>query len=1325
MSTTTRSAIPSEELKNSLHSLLEKLQDKITAIAGQKDEIDEQMRTFCDKISEITNSLSGLDKLSSNKDMLQEPLQVPEFSYPIETPVNSQIKPFIHYSQLKLDDFFDLSENDAEIVALIPIMAELISAIGIYMNHMSVVQNELAPPHRMVSSIYGYNYNAKNNLLAQMVKHGFCVENYAFTALVALDVVHKYPAKEFKERSESYLAELKKQSASADYLDFWIKLTPSMASQWINKYFLIITPFSVNQLLSILLKELSIINRFKSYLNSADFEAAIDHNFVNYTIFPKLSGLVQSFAFDYPETNPKIVDASKNDLFGLQQILSAADGEEFVSEYERFEAAYGCPCANKRKASDNSDERSSIKKTKPEKSGWDDPLFLGGEDNKDTIKLVSDSVIRRVQKEMTFLDKLIHPFGEIMHMYGGYNLNMPFKFLNNFDGSFPFLSATTNICEFYDQVTTFDNLRSLLPSLFDKSSLTALDLILDSMFPDLAKSLYISYLCLQLNSNQNANTANIYDKDSEETVSLLKCLQKNKDTFFPFVFGFRETAFVTQYLARRESRTNVYKSDVALMCVLDGFLLSPQSILTLLYSVGHFIDYLANAVSARSTPNYYTVLLKLFANEDTGLTSTGQVQNIVILCCNKILDFIYQLVHVNIVPKKSSISTSEKVLSELQKFGVANVTSLELFRDILPNLETAVNTYEKSLNITLTSTSKVYLSSSSMLTNISRLILGLATPVEFFHRCSNPILDTARIIAYSIYYAHKDNFLKQEDKKEDDLMDVGKVACGGHDEDEYTSLYQMLFDLVCKKNQKAKLYKVGTNCPDLYSVPLADQSIYPLSYYPLFKNSQRRTNMFQTPVPSEAVVGDSNSNYIGKNRYVVTLDGDIPPVLKDMSEVVSGKVDFNDARDLMYYVPQEESVPLGVGRKCVRSGNDLLITSNKVSVDWLHRLKSVMQRNVPSQYRLVVVKNPSVKNFDNYRVIPPFGSSAADSAENVYLLNCIRKVSETANDTDWLDSLLDYSMFDDTILIMNKYASIGMGFGPKGPKGPVDLEDLFQFKIPDDITNTIVERRDRSARALQNIYEELDSKLTKVCSSYNFDSAKISLATAIDSMAKNMKSDTILQLPLLDIDASKKSLSQLLHTLPFDLEQFKSMLDNLNYKASSMNASSDSRKNIKILITLMVKLQNMIPDFVDKHFTHLNHLTNVLNDMESSVYFAIFSLWTLVHFYTYPYMYVLDQVHRAKYAYLEDFVEFSHGGFYVNLENFIRYVESRHASFVNSVDYLARIIYALRITMVAGKPYIFLFQNCNLVKTPMIPCYMGLLCIFIAHTLEKDPTLVT
>lgn len=1323
---TTRTVVaPSEELKNGLQTLLEKLQDKITAIAGQKDEIDEQTRTFCDKISEITNSLSGLDKLAASKDMLQEPQQIPEFSYPMETPVNGEIKPFIHYEQIKVDDFFDLSENDAEIHVLIPILAELISAIGIFMSHMNLVQNDLAPAHRMISSIYGYNFNAKNHLLTQMVKYDFCVEDYAYAAMVALSVVQKYPAKEFKERSESYITEIKKSGgASQDYLTFWSKLTPASASQMINKHFLIITPFSVNQLASILFKELSIIYRFRSYLNSADFETAIDTNFINYNLFPKLAELVQSFSFDYPE-NTKSPDDTKNDILGLQQILLANGEEDFVTSEECLEAAYGgCLCAGNKRTSDvlgaTDSQRSKKLKFEPS-SGSEDFLFLGmgPKDKKEFPPLVPNSVARRVEKDVTFLDNLIHPFGEIMRMYGGYNLNRPFGFLNNFDETHAFLSATSNICEFYDQVPHFGSMWGLLPSLFEKSSLDAMNLILENMFPELAKSLYISYLCLQLNSNYNANISNVYDKDSEDTASLLKCLQKNKDTFFPFVFGFREAAFLTSYLARRENRTNVYKSDVSLTCVLDGFLLSPQSLITLLHAIGHFMKFLDQS---RNAPNYYAVLLKLFTNEDTGLNSTVQVQNIVVLCCNKILDFIYQLVHVNIIPKKSSISTSEKVLGELQKFGVANVTSIEVFREVLPNLETAVNTYEKSLNITLTSTSQVYLKSSSMLNNISRLVLGMATPTEFFHRCSKPIFDTARIIAYSVYFANKDKIPKTDnDADEENFVDID-VACGPSEE--YSSLCNMLCDLIGKKNN-ITVYRVGSNCPDLYALPLANDSVYPLSFYPLFKNSQRKPNTFSSSSHAPtSVCGDSNCNYIGKNRYILSLDNHIPDNIKDMCECVPVG-EYNDARDLFYYIPNtKQSMPSACGRKCVRSGNDLLVTTNKVSVDWLEQLKSVLHRNTPSQYRIVVVKNPKIQNLDDYHVIPPFRSSV-DTAENTYLLNCIRRVARPTptEDPDWLDSLLDYSMMDDVLLVSNKCnaPTINTGWG-KG--GVVDLDDLFQFKIPDDITNTIVERRERSSRVLEDIYSELDSKLSNVCSTYGFDSAKISLSTAIESLARNMKSDKILQLPILDIDASKKSLSQLLYTLPFDLEQFKGMLDGLNYKAASMNSSSDSRKNIKILMTLMVKLQNIIPDFVEKHFTHLNHLTNVLNDMEASIYFAIFSLWSLIHFYSYPHMYVLDQVQRASYTYLDQFVEFSHGGFYVNLVKFIEYVDTNHKAIVNSVDYLARFVYALRITMVVDKPYIFLFQNCNLLKTPMIPCYIGLVCIFIAHTLEKDPTLV-
>jgi hypothetical protein len=105
-------------------------------------------------------------------------------------------------------------------------------------------------------------------------------------------------------------------------------------------------------------------------------------------------------------------------------------------------------------------------------------------------------------------------------------------------------------------------------------------------------------------------------------------------------------------------------------------------------------------------------------------------------------------------------------------------------------------------------------------------------------------------------------------------------------------------------------------------------------------------------------------------------------------------------------------------------------------------------------------------------------------------------------------------------------------------------------------------------------------------------------------------------------------------------------------------------------------------------------------------------------------MYVMDAKDRAKYPYLENFVAFRDGGYYVHLPEFIKYIDTNHKDAVDTVEYIGRFVYFVRGLADPTKPYIAIFQSCNVMRTPMIPFEIGQICIFIAHFLEKDPTLV-
>lgn len=1380
-----------DKLKDGVDKLRTNITDVIQSTDAAREKGNAAMRSIFDSLQESAQALTE-ETTRKFENIDTSTTDVAEFTTPRPSVSTYGISPFIRYMPTAKNEFAGISLSGEKIDELANLINYAIASLETYNKHLIEEQNILAPTLKAALNIYGTGTACKNIMMSQPVRHPFCVANHAYSCLKGLSVLQKMPNKEFKEKHESYMAEIKSQGTwSADYVDFWQKITPSLATHFLAKHFAILVPESVEKLLEVLWQELNLVAMFKAALVSdavlfqtvESNETELKRTFA--ALFPKMIDMVKEFKYTVG-TGSMGKSALNDDIFGIRKLLtgkgneSSGDREDALDSfigrgYSLEEAEY---LVDKNPSGPTFLETQLMAMTTGtgsmntmcdktptgafiERGGDIQPKKRKrGEDEEDSRQLVPAAkkgnmmVVRalpafreQIAKDIKRLDNLISPFGTILKQYGGFSLNSEFKFSSRDYAAIDNIPVD-NINDYFSNLTDFYTMWVHIARIFDSAALKAFDNLLIPLFGDIVKSLRLSVACLNFTNTLANGGSSTYDGISGNSEStLLTYMDKYADELFPLNVTFRETSFIAQYLATKNKTQQAAFSNLCVTCVLDDFLLTPHVQLVLLYCMGALIKFLEMRVRNTSKQCVADMdLYRIFTNEDGNL-QPGQNLLIVLLAENLILDKLFRITHLATMRATSNM-TGDSVRQELQRYGrVVNIANTSKFKQVLPELVAASRAYENGLNVTLINSSTSYLQAFSQLKNIALLVTDTIDPKTYMSASAMPIYNINKTIAYAMYIVNKNksqtdnnnnnNNTNSRDFDDDDI----KTACGAEEDEEISagrgklgSLNEFLISMAKKHFPDGKFYRATQ---DPYKAPLsADMQILPMSYMPVFSNAVHVPNYFARRGSQsvsrfgEPIYGDSNENASSvrsaTEKYVFVPGDEKIDVSSLPAELGLGRVDdlqsaVDDERALLYYLTK--SVPASGAKKCIRHGNNLCLVNNQVAYSWLQQIINSMEVD-PSSHVVCVVKSGTDVDLPSHT--KHCAMEAIGRSPRTFVLNVLHGEPDADSDVEWRNAIYDFNANGDVIAVPTTTCITRGGALPVIGNFPSDVMAVLNNYRRESVERQLDMDR-RFFEQMSKTNAKLNSKLDQVAGL--FPSAP--LAEILSGLSSEIRSGTVVEMPMFDYAKAKSQISNLMGPLGQHIEELEPLFYDAQKELTSGTHKKDAervielRQNFSTLYRSLLRIKKLLPEIVEKHYTHAIYMTTLLNQLESCIFFAMLPLWAQVHLYNFPNLYIFDKPDRINCPYLEDFVAFDDGGgLYVHLPNFVDFIDKKHIKTCLQQEYLARFIYFIRTIADKTKPYIYTFQSCNVMRTPMIPFYIGVVCIFIAHFLEKHSTLV-
>lgn len=1405
MTTSTNNVVTTtfDKLKDGVDKLKTDIVDLLSSAETARGKVNDAMRAICDSLTESSQTLADetarkLDNLDANT------TEIPEFATPRVSASSYGVAPFIRYMPTAKNEFASISLSGQRIAELTDLINYATQSLEGYSRHLNEEQNILTPAFKAALNIYGTGTACKNILQSQPTRHTFCVANYAYSCLKAMLVLHRMPNKEFKDRHDMFMKDLTKpgSSWSADYVDFWQKITPSLSTHYLAKYFAILTPETVDGILDVLWNELNLVAMFKAALVSDTVlfqtvesnETVLKQTFA--ALFPKMIDMVKDFKYTVGTGASSKLQLS-DDILGIRTLLAgkgSGDGDvqreealdNFIGRgYKLEEAEYLVDSQTTADMPTYLESRINAVAAVSSGTGIHDNTPTGvyierGGDISAKRKRVPDNDVdsvmvpankrnvgsmviaralpsfhKQITQDVERLDNLISPFGHILKQYGGFSLSSEFRFSTR-DYSAIDDIPMANIHEYFSNIPDFYTMWVHISRIFDAAALKAFDDLLIPLFDDISKSLRISAACLNFTNMLTNGAMPVYDgTDTNSEATLMAYMEKYADELFPLNLTFRETTFISQYLSMRNKSSSGAFSNLCVTCVLDDFLLTPHVQLVLLYCMGAFIKYLELRVRSSTKRSTADIdLYRIFTNEDT-LLLPGQNLLIVLLAENLVLDKLFRITHLATMRATSNL-TGDSVREELKRYGrVTNIGNTREMREVLPELVSASRAYEHGLNVTIINSSQSYLQAFSQLKNVALLVTDAIDPKTYMSASANPIYNINKTIAYALYIVNKNVEKKRYDTEPDDDEDDFDTACGdmasSTPEDEYiasargkaNSLNELLVRLAKLHNPNGQFYRVKN---EPYAAALdSTMQILPLSFMPIFSHAAHMPGYFANDNNvnsrfAERIFGDSNETCSVRSnaeKYLFVPSGpkavDIGALSSelDMSPVDDGDIsrsNLDDEKTLLYYLT--EKVPSERAKKCVRHGSDLCMVSNQVAFSWLQQILNSLSVE-PDTHIVCVIKTGANLNLPRHAKFQAM--EAIGREPRTFIINTLNGKPDPDSESEWRNAIFDFNANGDTIALPIHAPVNNIGRGG-APSSSLPVIGKFPNDVMAVLNNYRRESIERQLQMDQTFFEQmtrtnakLNSKLDQVAGIF----PAAPLSEILSSLSSEIRSNNIVEMPLLDYAAAKAQLSNIMGPLGQHIEELEPLFFDAQKELADGAHKQDAerviemRQNFNALYRSLIKIKKLLPEIVDKHYTHAVYMTTLLNQLESCIFFAMLPLWAQIHLYNYPNLYVIDQPERVNCPYLEEFVALDDGGgLYVHLPNFLEFIDKKHAKTVLKVEYLTRFIYFIRTIADKTKPYIYTFQSCNVMRTPMIPVYIGVVCIFIAHALEKHSSLV-
>lgn len=1278
-----------------LDSLGPALQKTSMAMSATTDSLSNALERYMNSTNTICQTMKDFVSEMGERlpDELTNPPQqatVPEFSYPKNSIPALAITPSSRASfalDISTTNMLDSNSDSLKQAAtLIETLIETNAKIQDYMNYLNKEQSVMLPTIRAALNAYGLNQSIKQVMTDAPVAHLFCVEDYPYSTWHGLTRIYKLPEKETRDIQTSFISELRRINASEAFINFWDKITPRLASSFLQKYFNIQSTKATASTLHLLQKEYALVLRYRHAVEGNIGGLPPEDDL--YKDIPSLQSIISDFTYSFGTSS--IMNNENASLFDIENILKPID--EDIAPASGNSSSTTFSTAGKKR------------------------------------RLIPTKMSTKLTENFEWLDRLVRPFGQI----AGLKLSdTQFNFLSS---NYTIVDGTDkDIREFYANMPDFMSFWHAIAKVFSANELKKFNSVISNFMPNFIKSMHIIRRSVMLSKS---GTQNI----SQDEETLLSLLTKDKK-FFPYEMTFREACVITQYLALRNQHTNSPYSRV-LGFVRDAFCLEPHIILMAFYIMGYIIKYLDQANSSirqTNTSQMQTDIHKLLTGNDDVLTSENQA-----ICMNMgmilILDLLYRFTTEKIAFEsgKSSWPSLEHI-SEAKDFGAVRVVDVEDFRQQLSHLVTAANAFQANIPVSVINDSHTQLKSESFLINASALILNRRSPLNYFSRSGHPLLDLNKTIALAVFIANSSdvkniNTNESSDTKlslEDDeylralCLDSSVVnTARGDDINQSRGLNQILSSRFCQIYPNCQILVLNDNI-DPYNLPIEkDKTILPISY----NTPINQTGYYPQIFPQEDVLsGNSNTIDMDVLNTILLLKDEAQLNNMQLPEKVATvitkdqllrQMNLSDVSTRIYTLEDDSRLNENT-KKLVRIGSDLAVVDPTLDLEAVilqipDEAKSIRcQRTGPNSCNFIVDVAPNAEptsQEDMLGNLVHIQPSKGNASINLQLKNIGFEAAGASrkrkrgndDDDDDDDDLLGLNLANLTGTEAKDIESLKSIFNARNIARDKELYQFYAAKIADTCDDSI--KRDQTTNSISSMHELLGL------------------------LSSQMSNPEVVNMAIFDYEGAKKIISDITSPLGAYIDSITQgafTSDETIKKEEDLSKEQSMARNLLRNLYIQInKIKMNVNMLVTRHLEHSVSLVAILKQLETCLKFAMLPLWARVHFHYNPEMYLIDSVYRDMYSYLGEFVTTENGGYYVNIVKFLNYIDTNHADKINSMDIFSRFIYYLRRHVNKNTPYIYIFQNVNVTKTPMIHWYLGIVCIFMAHILETPAQVI-
>lgn len=1314
---------------------------------------------------------------------------------------------------------FSLDSNGSMHEEILKIVNHLIELFSTNINQMKSFRDvvnthatklkELMRRSNRMYSLVGTN-NSIRGYMATPVKEAHIVSGYAYTVMRILDIVASTGAatlspRDFQERKNVYIEQLKSSSVSQDFIDFLSKLTQTNAKSMLTRHYSLLTPNSVSRLYNIILTEWLVCNNYYTSLESG-------YHAVNFKIMPdfirnnmkNLQSTIEEFVTtNYSQlaednTLPQTLNRRVESIIKLTQ----KDEENFVNSILKGRGGGG--------DDDNDDDKNVV----------DNELLQGGRTdesskktrggnvvafkpkNTTTMENKRENVYQQIKNKLVWLNTLISPLGTLYSATTSPAVEFSFLTTTNTDWNSNITDYTDNelkIEDFYGNMGNFKSFWSHLHTLFDASCLEKFNAIIYEYAPNLVKSLFLVNQTLHLNVDVNTTDGNNNGNNTNETTLYSAC---KKFSIFPCELSFRDGGFIVQYLIilKKVKSSNHQQHVLAnlstiILAYLDSFCLEPHVQLLAMYALGLFKRFVLgkNQIGGVHKEVHFTISNLLNGKSDLTLENR---QLIISLAFCHFLDLIFKMTNDGLLQATTTSSNlasnaSEQYRADLKHYGTVYFPTLEDFVNNLPSLAAFSHAYELSIPASMFShaNENILLRDQSQTALVSQLFMDEITPLGFFKACPEHVYNLNRIIAESIYMSHvkrkqysltsslssdvdettnstNKNLKRSLKNMEKDLkkyrIDKGVLFAQGdllcemkEDENdlELTKSTTLTFTLFTLKRANREYRFINVYLADMSQIQpheftnaltLEQMFIYPLSFFLNMGQGLVLKNFFSTNLNrSPPIVGNSNSTRFNstydeeKSKFIIVTLKPLPESFARLVENITTNYcerlvpacEYNTYM-LSDKLPDEENY------KLVRVNNDLYSVACDLDLEWMFNLLSSL--NTTNVVFNVVEPTRKLLNFKFYRQDGKKHNPSDDDDTNnrrLFVLNRAfassssldveQQQQQQESGEDLLNFMLKNMNGDDILAVNNSLLSKLNAQGRERGEFSSAGADISLLKSQQKLNDW----EQILTNNAQNAWKSLEYAASRSSPTQELIN-NMPMHQTLGALSTEMSNPEIYQLLVMNRRKAESLLENGVSSIMQWLEKAKKIdvdLANVVVANKSTTSNDESRVSSSTIMKyheLLIKAQDDLKTTLNNYQEYCNLNIHVMNIMMLNAERVLFSLIALIHFYSNVHMYILDEMFYSKYAYTESFQsrDSKSAGMYVHVHDFLLWANN-HANFENLPSCVGLVLYHLAINVPTDKPFIYMFQSVNIFKTPMIPTYPAIICLFIAHLLEQDASI--